>query len=83
MAIIIHPHARLRMAERGVSAEEITVTIENGEHIEAKYDRMGFRHNFSFDSAWRGEHYRSKQVEVFAVTEGNDWAVVTVIAKYF
>jgi len=32
---------------------------------------------------WRGKKYKTKQVEVFAVKENDDFVVITVIVKYF
>jgi hypothetical protein len=54
MAIKIHSHAKERMKERGTIKEEIIKTIEEGERFPAKFDRIGFRRNFSFEGVWRG-----------------------------
>ena len=54
-----------------------------GEQFPAKFGRTGFRRNFQFDQEWRGRHYRTKQVEAYAVQEGADWLVITVITRYF
>jgi len=67
MKVIIHPHAAERQVERGVSVQEITATVEQGERFEAKYDRVGFKRNFPFDGLWRGKHYANKQAEAYAV----------------
>ena len=83
MAVRFHPHARQRLAERGAAEDEVRATVEQGEQIPAKFGRTGFRRNFSFDSEWRGQHYRTKQVEVYAVQEEADWLVITVITRYF
>lgn len=80
---IIHPHAIIRMRERGITEEEISATIENGERFTAKYGRVGFRRNFHFESSWMGRFYNTKQVEIYAVDEGFQMVVITVIAKYF
>jgi len=32
---------------------------------------------------WRGKQCSTKQVEVYAVREGSDWLVITVIARFF
>ena len=82
MAVRIHPHARDRMQERGIREAEVHGTVESGERFPAKFGRSGFRRNFTFGAAWRGKHYESKQVEAFAVQEGPDWLVITVIARY-
>ena len=79
----LHPHVRERMQERGATEEEIQATVAEGEQFPAKFGRTGFRRNFQFDQEWRGRHYRTKQVEAYAVQEGADWLVITVITRYF
>ena len=79
----LHPHARERMQERGATEEEIQATVAQGEQFPTRFGRTGFRRNFQFDQEWRGRHYRTKQVEVYAVQQGADWLVITVITRYF
>jgi hypothetical protein len=83
MAVRFHLHARERMEERGAAEDEVRATVERGEQFPAKFGRIGFRRNFPFDSEWRGRHYGTKQVEAYAVQEGLDWLVITVIVRYF
>lgn len=83
MTVRIHPHARERMGERGVTKSEVKTTVEQGEQFPAKFGRAGFRRNFPFDDEWRGRRYRTKQVEAFAVREGPDWLVLTVVTRFF
>ena len=83
MTVRIHPHARERMRERGATAAEVRATLEQGEQFPAKFGRSGFRRNFRFDREWRGRHYHTRQIEVYAVQEGADWLVITVITRYF
>jgi len=83
MAVRFHPHAQERMKERGASEDEVQAAIEQGEQFPAKFGRTGFRRNFAFDSQWRGRHYRTKQVEAYAVQEDSDWLVITVVTRYF
>jgi hypothetical protein len=83
MAVRLHPHAQERLVERGATQDEVVATIEQGERFPAKYGRTGFRRNFSFDKAWRGRHYGTKQIEAFAVQEDEDWLVITIITRYF
>jgi hypothetical protein len=78
----LHPHARDRLAERGASESEVIATVLEGERFVAKYGRTGFRRNFPFNAAWRGQIYGAKQIEAFAVKE-DGWLVITVIVKYF
>jgi hypothetical protein len=71
------------MGERGATEDEVMATVEQGERFQAKFGRTGFRRNFPFDSEWRGKHCRTKQVEAYAVQEGPDWLVITIITRYF
>jgi hypothetical protein len=79
----LHPHARTRMRERGVTEFEIEQAVRKGERFPAKFGRQGFRRNFSFGGAWRGRVYAIKQVEAMAVWEEDNRLVISVITKYF
>jgi hypothetical protein len=83
MIVRLHPHARERLSERGATEEEVHATVLGGETFPAKFGRNGFRRNFRFDSVWRDRHYAIKQVEAFAVREGEDWLVITVVTRYY
>jgi len=83
MEIRIHPHAKARAVERGATEAEVVATVEEGELFPAKYGRTGFRRNFPFNGIWRGKQFSVKQVEAYAVKEGNGWIIVTVITRYF
>ena len=71
------------MEERGASERDVTMTLEEGERFPAKFGRIGFRRNFSWEGVWRGKKCTTKQVEVYAVKEPDVWVVITVIVKYF
>jgi hypothetical protein len=79
----LHPHARERMEERGAAEEEVRATVEQGEPFPAKFGRTGFRRNFRFDQHRHGRHYQTKQIEAYAVQEGPDWLVITVLTRDF
>ena len=83
MAVQFHPQGRERMEERGASEAEVEATVQTGERIPARFGRTGFRRNFPFDGEWRGRSYATKQVEAYAVPEGDDWLVITVLTRYF
>jgi hypothetical protein len=83
MVINFHPHALERLAERGATEDEVRTTVEQGEQFPAKFGRTGFRRNFLFNDHWRGRYFQTKQVEAFAVSQGVDWLVITVITRYF
>jgi hypothetical protein len=83
MVVRLHPPARERMDERGATEEEVRATVEQGESFPAKFGRTGFRRNFRFDQNRHGRHYQTKQIEAYAVQEGTDWLVITVLTRYF
>lgn len=83
MTVRLHPHALERLAERGATEQEAIDTVQGGESFPAKFGRTGFRRNFSFGSVWRDRRYAIKQVEAFAVHEGEDWLVITVVTRYY
>ena len=79
----IASHAKERLSERGATEEEIITAIETGETFAAKFGRTGFRRNFSFGGLWKGKVYATKQVEVYAVKEGDDWLAITFVTRFF
>ena len=83
MAVRFHPHAQERMIQRGATEKDVVDTVAKGERFKAKFGRSGFRRNFVFEKQWRNRYYKTKQVEVYAVREDNDWLVISVIVRYF
>jgi hypothetical protein len=83
MKVTIHPHAAVRMMERGATTEEVIKAVEIGERFPAKYDRTGFRRNFPFQGLWRGRAYATKQIEAYAVLENQEWIVIRLYQKRF
>ena len=79
----LHPHARARLAERGVTEAEVINTVETGTRSPAKFGRTRFRLDIPFSAAWRGRQYATKRVDAFAVDDEGGWLVITVIARYF
>jgi hypothetical protein len=83
MKVSLHPHAKERLAERGATETEVIATVTGGEQFPAKFGRVGFRRNFTYQSQWRGRFYTTKQILVFADRETDGWLVITVIVRYF
>ena len=79
----IHPHARERAPERGITEPEIVDTVLTGASYPVKFRRMGFRKIFAYNGIWRGHEYANKEVEAIAVEISGGWLVLTVIARYF
>jgi hypothetical protein len=83
VTVRFHSHARERMEERNATEDEVRAAVEEGEQFPARFGRTGFRRNFPFTGQWRGKSYKSKQIEVYAIQEGSDWLVLTVITRFF
>ena len=83
MDIVIHPHAKERMEERGATEAEVRTTINEGEKFSVKFGRTGFKHKFTFESNRDGKFYRIKQVVVYGVQEQRDFIIITVVVGYF
>ena len=83
MKVTFHPHALLRLPERGASEQEVIDTVAKGEEFQAKFNRTGFRLNMPFEKEWKGKFYNTKQIEAYAVLENESWLVITIIVKYF
>lgn len=58
-------------------------TVQEGETYPVKHGRTGFRHTLDVDGYWNGKRFHRKEVVVYAIEEGSDWIVVTVICRYF
>lgn len=83
MAIIFHPHALVRMDERGATREEVLKTISEGRTSAARYGRRIYSMVFPFGDFWRANFYEHKMVEAFCIEEGEDMIAITVVVKYF
>lgn len=83
MAVIFHPHALLRMEERGATADEVIETIEEGRVSHARSGRLKYTMEYAF-RGYRGAYcYSKKKVDVYAFPEEEDIIVFTVVVKYF
>lgn len=83
MRIRIHPHALLRMRERGATASQVRETVARGTASPAKFGRTRFRLTFAFGASWNGKRYARRQIDAYATKIRNGWLVVTVIVRYF
>ena len=82
MVVRLHPHAMERLLERGAT-EEVKTAVKTGERFPAKFGRTRFRQSFYFESTRQGNFYITKEVEVIAFAEGEDWLVITVVTRYY
>ena len=67
---------------RGASDDEVFETLRSGERFPAKHGQTGFRRNFPGPFSWRDRMFDTKQLEVYAVFENDEWLAITVIVKY-
>jgi hypothetical protein len=60
-----HEHLRARMAQRGISREELERTLEERwPALDAKPRTIGTVFVFSFNQHWEGRWYAEKEVSV-------------------
>ena len=83
MPVEISLHASKQMEERGVSEEEVLITIRQGEAEPGNLGRKIFKKNFQFGKIWRGRFYKIKQVIPVIAVEPDKLVVVTVYVFYF
>ena len=80
----LHPHLRARMRQRGISLEEINLTLAEGwETGEAKPGTFGKVKVFLYNKVWEGRMYKEKEVTVFyKITQSKDIILLTALARY-
>lgn len=83
LPIYFSPHSLMQLADRGTTQEEVELTIREGGQQPAKGGRWAFRKNFSFESEWKGQYYRIKQVMPIVALEHARLVVVTVYVFFF
>ncbi|MBI3250147.1 MAG: DUF4258 domain-containing protein [Deltaproteobacteria bacterium] len=82
MEIRIDPHTLERAEERGATEQEIKETIETGELIPAKKNRLGRAKVYGFNRTRQGKCFEQKRIEVFYVIEGGVIVTVTIYVFY-
>lgn len=83
MDIVFSQHALAQMPDRGATKQEVEAAIRNGEKAAARQGRIAFRKNFTFEGAWKGRYYETKQVVSIIKEEADRLVVVTVYVFYF
>ncbi len=62
----LHAHLRSRMSQRGVSREEIEITLNQGRQaVDVKPGTEGKIFIFSYKTEWEGRFYEEKEVTVY------------------
>ena len=80
--IVIGDHARVRIAERGTTEENVIAAIPDGEREPARDGREMCRLTLEFNRDWDGKYYNAQQVAPIIVEEDHQIVVVTVFTFY-
>ena len=79
----LHPHLKARMAQRGVTPDEIERTVNEGRPAkDAKPGTVGNMLVFPYSAEWEGRMYEKKEVTVYYRVAGERVVVLTVKARY-
>ena len=76
------PHAKLQMAVRGITRDEVERTIETGSLLEARANRHIRQKVFREGYSWKQREYRHKEVTVVYAVEPDRSVIITAIARY-
>ena len=76
------PHARLQMAERGITSEEVERTVGSGDLLETIANRHIRRRVFREGYHWQQREYRHKEVTVVYAVEPDRTVIITAIARF-
>lgn len=78
-----HAHLRARMQQRGISREEVEITLNSGWSAEdAKAGTLGKVRVFPYNAGWEGNQYPEKEVTVYYRVQGTEIVVLTAKARY-
>ena len=79
----IHPHIRARMRQRGISKQELEITLEKGwEALDAKQGTQGKTYVFDYSGTWAGKPYEEKEVTVYYKIADGDLVLLTAKSRY-
>lgn len=80
--IVLPPHAREQIDERGTTEDEVRQVLLSGEEAEARVPRLGKRMVFTEGYDWKGRFYPHKLVRVIYAEEPEKIEIVTVYVYY-
>ena len=75
-------HARLQLAFRGTTEEEVVEAVRTSKWQPAELGRLECIKRFPFNAGWNKRHYEWKQVRPIFVDEPEEIVVVTVYVYY-
>jgi hypothetical protein len=79
----IHSHLKARMAQRGITRDEIETTLNEGWNAkDAKPGTIGKVFVFSYNKIWEGKLFDEKEVSVYYKIVSDSMMLLTVKARY-
>jgi len=79
----IHQHLKSRMEQRGVSLNEIEITLNEGfDATDAKEGICGKVHIFEYNALWEGTYFEEKEVTVYYKYKDKELILLTAKARY-
>ncbi len=79
----LHPHLQARMAQRGVTLEEIQRALDEGWiATDGRVGTVGKTIVFSYAQEWEGAFYAEKEVSVYYKMGESGIILLTVKARY-
>lgn len=79
----LHPHLKARMAQRGITREEIEQTLNEGwDAVDARAGTQGKVMVFPFYAEWEGQFYEEKEVTVYYKVTERGLILLTAKARY-
>lgn len=79
----LHPHIKARMAQRGMTRDEIERALNEGrEADDAKEGTLDKVLALPYQAEWEGQFYEEKEVSVYYKMVGDDLVLLTVKARY-
>ncbi|MEW6103201.1 MAG: DUF4258 domain-containing protein [bacterium] len=78
-----HHHIKARMNQRGITKEEVELTINEGyDADDAKEGIYGKMLIFPYNDRWEGRFFEEKEVRVYYRLENDNFILLTVKARY-
>lgn len=79
----LHAHLKARMAQRGITREEIEKTLNEGwKAKDAKSGTIGKVYVFPYNRAWEGALFEEKEVTVYYKMVNQSIVMLTAKARY-
>jgi len=81
--MIITKHLKHRMKERGITQDEVMMTLQNGWDAEdVQEGTIGKVYVFEYNRYWKDKFYPEKEVSVYFKYEGDTKILITAKARY-